>query len=164
MKKSKIIITGISIFFAILIIYYIFFAKFIAVPNKIIIYKNGNTTEVSRNNPLFKQIVSCMNSRISFDSGLVKLGIDKDWEDKIKNDEMGVEFIYSSKETFRLKNLPFRTFSYTKLFFPIQSNDVNNENLMFFSRKDNYYNGYHSGPISLSPCSSKLTKLLNGIK
>lgn len=153
------------IILSVLIIY--FFTKSpIKTPDKIIIYNYGTKTELTKNNPKFNKIVKGMNKRLCGNSSMATLGIPEDWESDIKdNNELGVEFIYSKEQTYRLKDR-VRAFSYTRLFFPI-NDDVGNhnyENLMFFSIKDENYNGYYNGPIGLSPCSKELNNILKDFK
>lgn len=158
MKKRKAIklsvVTFVCIILAGLIIHHMFYAKHIATPDKIIIYNNGTKTELTKDNSSFNKIVSYMNARIRSDSHVAKLGIPENWEEDIKNDELGVEFIYSKEQSF--SDSVFK--QYTRLFFPVKSNIAYNnyENLMFFSDEGQYGNG----PIGVLPCSSELTNLL----
>lgn len=109
-------------------------------PEKIIIYKDGNIQTLTKDDKLFPDIFSKMNSRVTSISEAA-LAFDKESMEKTKKNEVVVEFVYSKKQK------PIETWykkEYTGLIFPLTGQ---NSDMCFLEANINNYGG-PIGPLS----------------
>ncbi|MCM0648865.1 hypothetical protein NBE98_10805 [Clostridium swellfunianum] len=120
-------------------------------PDKIIIYKAGNTETVTKDSKLFSSLVVKMNSRVSGSlAGTAGLAIDKAGIESIKKTETVVEFVYAKKQKTSFGS---DKKEYSGLIFPMTGkyND-----LCFFDTNTNHY----SGPIGPMGNNNEVLELL----
>lgn len=120
-------------------------------PEKIIVYKAGNTEAVAKDSKLFSSLVVKMNSRVSGSlAGTAGLSIDKAGMESIKKTETVVEFVYAKKQKTSFG--PDKK-EYSGLIFPLTGkyNDI-----CFF---DNNANNY-SGPVGTLGNNNEVLELL----
>jgi hypothetical protein len=109
-------------------------------PEKILIYKDGNIQTLTKNDKLFSELFSRMNSRVSSISEAA-LAFDKESMEKTKKNEILIEFLYSKKQK------PIETWykkEYTSLIFPLTGQ--NNDKCFLEVNTNNY--GGPIGPLS----------------
>jgi hypothetical protein len=113
MKKTICILFAMIIF---TLIFIIGAKQCFAEPDKIIIYKSGNTQTISKDDMLFSDIVSQMNYRVEKDTDILKLGIDEIDMITIKQNEVVVEFVYLKKQKSKVGRVKKR---HSNLIFPL---------------------------------------------
>jgi len=91
----------------------------IPIPDKIIIYSNGTSTEVD--NKDFKEIVKLTNKRFTSKISTIKDDVNNDLVLKGKNGVLSIEFIYNSEQKLSIFGWGdgFKPFKYNRLFFPL---------------------------------------------
>ena len=95
MKKKLIIFFCLLIFVSISV--YTRYRCFIE-PNEIILYKNGSTQTINKDNKLFSEIVKEMNNRAHHRLNVAKLGFHSTDMFELKKQETIIEFKYSKHE------------------------------------------------------------------
>jgi hypothetical protein len=148
MKKT------ICILFAMIIFTLIFITgakQGFAEPDKIIIYKSGSTQTISKEDKLFSDIVSHVDSRVEKDTGILKLSIDENDMITIKQNQVVVEFVYFKKQKSKVGRVKKR---HSNLVFPLTGET---KELCFFEENLNNY----SGPLGPLKKSEILLDLLN---
>jgi len=93
----------------------------IAEPDKIFIYRMGNVIEVKKEDPKFNELVKLTNDRFKGKkitiTGHLMYTVS---EDRKKNLEKAIEFIYSSPQSFKVSGDKTPQI-YSKLFFELQN-------------------------------------------
>jgi hypothetical protein len=97
----------------------------IPIPDKIIIYSNGTSTEV--NNKDFKEIVKLTNKRFTSKISTIKDDVNNDVILKGKNDILSIEFIYNSEQKLSIFGWGdgFKPFKYNRLFIMLPTVKTN---------------------------------------
>lgn len=138
---------------------------YISTPDKIIIYKQGKTYEMEKDNK-FNEIVKLTNDRITYnmcetlsikvpllDTGFISTPEGEGWVqgrvEKAYKQCILVEFVYNKPQKFTKLNFDF---TYSRLLFPLDGND----NAMMFYGPDDKYNNAFGGLED----STKLLKLI----
>lgn len=92
----------------------------IAEPDKILIYRMGNVIEVKKEDPKFNELVKLTNDRFKGKKITITGHLEPAILEKgMKNIEKGMEFIYSTPQSFKVKGDKTPQI-YSKLFFELQ--------------------------------------------
>lgn len=152
MNKKKIVISGISIVvLAIAIICTFHFddqktGELYPMPDKIIIYHEGSSTEIKNTDDLFEQLYTI--NHIPERKEILETSIDPDGVEEIKS-ELAVEYVYYEQQNMKFEEIDR---NYHKLLF-VYSGWCEN-NVVF------YEDEYQSGTISNSTSKKAVEKII----
>lgn len=152
MNKKKIVISGISIVvLAIAIICTFHFndkktGELYPMPDKIIIYHEGSSTEIKNTDDLFEQLYTI--NYIPERKEILETSIDPDGVEEIKS-ELAVEYVYYEQQNMKFEEIDR---NYHKLLF-VYSGWCEN-NVIF------YEDEYQSGTISNSTSKKAVEKII----
>lgn len=135
--KKIIIAVLVVIVLALAFILYLSNRKYFTAPDIIIIYIEGNTKTISKDDELFHDIIKLTNKRANSKLSITKLGFHKDEMNSLMRQEIVLEFIYSKNQV----SSTGRKRSYTHAIFPL-TGEYND--LCFFENDDGTN---FSGPI-----------------
>lgn len=124
-------------------------------PDKIIIYNNGTEIKkLDKNSTEFNKLFELTNSRFNNKLSTATDIIDEHAMSMIKEDGLGLEFVYSSEQNMNIKGDGFTPFKYYRLYFQITSKTYGNNmgsTVHSFQHGDkDQYLEYSRGPLKYS--------------
>jgi len=125
-------------------------------PDKVIVYQNGKTTELEKNDGVYHQAVNITLDRFQDPVDVAKLAVLDEDISNMKSGEAVLEFIYLSPQTttFNLSGFSTKKQQYSRLLFPLTGNY---QDLMFLGDDTTYF----AGPMGSLSSSEDLIKLLS---
>lgn len=138
------------LFVVFIIVLYTFYnnADTLTAPDRIIVYKDGAQSELSKTDPKFNDVVELTNKRIDRKNlAVCKDGGNIDFTvTESKKTGLSIEFIYENEQTMKVTNQNhFPTLNYNKLFFKL-SDDGYSIDVFQYGNKDVYVDSSR-GPL-----------------
>jgi len=75
----------------------------IAMPDKIVVFERGKETELTKKDELYREIFNLAANRLEETLNVAQLALEENFETTLKNNEVAVEFVYSSNQETTLK-------------------------------------------------------------
>lgn len=163
MRLKALVLLTESLVLIISCVYFISSRDVLPIPDKILVFRNGAKTELQKTDPRYDQIVNLTNGRFGFNVSVAQDIIDDTAMKEIRNDGIGIEFIYST-EKLLTRGSGSKPFRYNKLYFQLTSKKYGNEQgstvYSFQHAENDHYTEYSRGPLKYS---LKLVTIVEGI-
>jgi|GEM_PF-1606911 len=133
------------------------FGKYYKLPDKIIVYRQGDKEEIDKEDQLYRQIIQLLNQMFAKvrDIGITKTGIDE-YREKEAKEVLALEFIYSDTYEFHYKDWRSEiNGEYCRLFIPLDR--PSNATEIFFGNEEEYF----GGPVGMFVEPTELIELVN---
>ncbi len=128
-----------------------------SLPDKIIVYRQGDKEEIDQEDQLYHQIIQALNQMFveAKDIGITQCAIDE-YSEKEAKEALALEFIYSDTYKFHYTDWESEiSGKYCRLFIPL--NRPSHTPVIFFGDEKEYF----SGPIGISTEPRELIELIN---
>jgi len=134
------------------------FGKYYRLPDKIIVYRQGDKEEIDEEDQLYHQIIQLLNQMFAEakDIGITQCAIDE-YSEKEAKEVLALEFIYSDTYEFHYRDWKSEINNeYCRLFIPLDR--PSHTPVIFFGDSEKYFSG-PVGMFSVEPTG--LIELIN---